>query len=89
VWAGLLTYPEGGAYSGGLLRWDRGALRAATFDVPEIVFSLLRHDGTVFAGTTNGIWAVERDGLRRWVLEPEPDGRMMFHAAGPLPFPLE
>jgi hypothetical protein len=54
VWAGLVRYPEGATQSGGLIRYSFSTRRVIKYEVSDIVLTMLRHNGALFIGTSNG-----------------------------------
>jgi len=55
LWIGLIRYPEGMPYGGGLLRYDRKSGKIRKYPVAEIIKCIYKVGDTIFIGTANGI----------------------------------
>ena len=71
VWAGLIRRPEGGVYSGGLLRFEPVSGEAYKYEIPEVVLAIERWKDNLFLGTNNGLYRLrDNDKWQRFVIEP-------------------
>lgn len=87
---GLVRHPEGGSYSGGLLRLDTSTGNAKVYEVKEIILLITPvgagQQAALALGTTNGIYVISilrDDQVERYVIEPELDGSLKIIAAPP------
>ncbi|MHC9544490.1 MAG: hypothetical protein AB9903_33660 [Vulcanimicrobiota bacterium] len=55
LWIGLIRYPEGMPYGGGLLRYDRKTGKITKYPVAKIINCIHRVGDTIFIGTSNSI----------------------------------
>ncbi|MCZ6753426.1 MAG: hypothetical protein O7E51_16565 [Acidobacteria bacterium] len=85
VWVGLIRDPEGGDYSGGLLRYELATGSTQKYELKEIVLSILPFGpfGDVYVGTTNGIYVLHNGQFQRYVMEPDLSGEFRVIAASP------
>ena len=74
VWVGRIRHPEGSAFSGGLLRYERDSGGAEEFDIGEVIFQMKRWQGSLYLATANGLYILQDDRLTRYVFEPTLDG---------------
>jgi len=82
VWVGLVRQPEGGAYSGGLLRYEPETGSAQKYELGEIVLAIYPFSPAyVFLGTTNGIYLLRNGSFRRYVIEPDLNGAFQVISA--------
>ena len=71
VWAGLTRRPEGGVYSGGLLRFEPASGEAHKYEIPEVILAIERWKDNLFLGTNNGLYRLrDNDKWQRFVIEP-------------------
>jgi hypothetical protein len=75
VWAGLVRYPEGATQSGGLIRYSFSTRRVIKYEIPDIVLTMLRHNGALFIGTSNGLYVLRDIHLTRFRFEPDLAGQ--------------
>jgi hypothetical protein len=78
VWIALVGYPEGEAYAGGLLRYDRTTGRSRKYPTAEVVQRMLRWKDGLYLGTSNGAYRIRRDTLTRYRVEPDINNRFMI-----------
>jgi len=50
VWAGLARYPEGAAWSGGLISYNLSTRNVTRYDIPDIALTMLRRNDALFIG---------------------------------------
>src|SRR5262249_2131613 len=65
VWIGLVRYPEGETVSGGLIRYDFSTRKVTRYRVPDIPFTILRQNDSLFIGTSNGLYILHDNNLIR------------------------
>lgn len=75
VWVGLVRYPEGGTYSGGLVRLDRQTLSAQSYLIADVITDIVREQGDLLVATANGIYCLRNGQLNRYTVEPVSGGR--------------
>lgn len=61
IWLALEHRGEYGNYPGGLARWDRNLQTARKWEMPSIATSIVRADGGIYLGLTDGIAALRGD----------------------------
>jgi hypothetical protein len=75
VWLGLMAQPEGAAYAGGLLRYDRNTRAMRRIDVPGIIHVIRRVGPSLYLATDKGLYIYTGEGLKHVDFLPDPDGR--------------
>jgi hypothetical protein len=83
VWVGLVRHPEGGVYSGGLLRLDRQTFFPRGYPIPDVITEIARGPGGLWVATANGIYCLQDEELRRYTVEPVGSGRYRLVARMP------
>jgi hypothetical protein len=79
AWIGLVGYPEGAAYSGGLLQYDLKSGVSGKFSADEIARQIVRWKDRLLVGTTNGAYEIWNDILlARYRVEPNIDNRFII-----------
>jgi hypothetical protein len=77
VWVGLVNHGEGPDVSGGLLGYDRKTHRSEIRKVPGVILRIAHVGGTLFLGTTRGLYVL-RNGATTWFhMEPDVNGRLV------------
>ncbi len=74
VWLGLLQYPEGPAYPGGLLRWDRNTQAVQRWPETPVITGIVRQGERLYMATHEGAAIFENGELIRYVLDVDRDG---------------
>src|SRR5262245_7023959 len=75
LWASLVSHPEGADRSGGLLRQNLKSGITRKYRVDEIIFRIERVPDGLYMSTSNGIYVLKNDRLRRYLVEPDIDGK--------------
>lgn len=83
VWAGLVRYPEGAPYSGGLVKLDKQTLSTQGYLIPDVITDIVRGQGELLVATANGIYCQRNGQLNRYTVEPGPGGRSRVLAGMP------
>ena len=60
VWISLMRQPEGSAYGGGLLRFDKATGEVQKFPVPGYISTISRVGAVVYLGTENGVYTLDQ-----------------------------
>jgi hypothetical protein len=76
IWAARVAHPEGADHSGGLLEYNRTSQRATVHPVSDVITSIARAEGALFAGTTHGVYLFREGARLRYRMEPDIEGRM-------------
>jgi hypothetical protein len=74
VWLGLMRQPEGAAYSGGLLRYDRDTRSMRRFNIPAIIHVIRRVGASLWLATDDGLYVHGGNGITHIDFVPEVDG---------------
>lgn len=77
IWAGLVHHGEGRDQSGGLLHHDRVTGRTVVHRVSDVVHTLVNVNGTLFAGTDRGVYAIRGSAITRYRIEPDIGGNFV------------
>jgi hypothetical protein len=77
LWLGLVVYPEGAPRGAGVLRYDRRTGATRRYALPEVVTALLPWDGTVYAGTGDGLYRLRGERFVPLPLGFDPRGRVV------------
>jgi hypothetical protein len=78
AWIGLVGYPEGEPYPGGLIRYDFKSGTSQRFPTQEVVYQVVRWKDRIYLGTKNGAYQVRGTTLtRRYRVEPNIDNRFI------------
>lgn len=56
IWLGLVGYPEGAAYSGGLAKYNIKSGKTIKYAVPEIINTIYKFDEKLYLGTSDGVY---------------------------------
>ncbi|HYF38409.1 MAG TPA: hypothetical protein VD930_01890, partial [Gemmatimonadales bacterium] len=77
AWIGLVGYPEGEDYSGGLIRYDFKSGTSRKVAIDEVIHNLVHLNDRLYVATKNGAYVLQggRVAKRYWV---EPDGENRF-----------
>ena len=75
LWIGLIRYPEGMPYGGGLLRYDTKSGEIRKYPVLEIINCIHRVGDTIFIGTGNGISILRNDRMAEFEYGYDINGR--------------
>ena len=79
VWVGLVMYPEGADFPGGLVRRDFKSGATRQFLIEEVVLNIVRWKDRVYAATTNGAYRLDDGGpITRYRVEPNIDNRFIL-----------
>jgi hypothetical protein len=71
AWIGLVGYPEGEAYAGGLIRYDFDSRTSRKFPTEEVIHRIVRWKDRVYVATKNGAYQVSGTTLtKRYRVEP-------------------
>ncbi len=74
-WVGLTRRPEGSVTPAGLARITRQSAKVTKYDVPAIIRRIVRWNRSIYMGTSDGIFVLNRDGLEHVIFEPDLNGR--------------
>jgi len=74
VWAGLVNHPEGADHSGGLLRHNLKSGITRKYRIDEIIYRIERTPDGLYMSTSNGVYVLKNERLRRYLVEPDIDG---------------
>lgn len=84
VWIGLVGYPEGAPYPGGLLRYDLKSRKSRKFPTQEVVSQIVRWKDRVYVSTTNGAYQIHAGTLTaRYRVEPDINNRFVIVSERP------
>ncbi len=75
LWAALVGHPEGADYSGGLLRYDLKSGTTKKYPVTDVISRVIRWRDALYVTTSNGIYTLKDDQLRRYRVEPDINGK--------------
>jgi hypothetical protein len=75
LWAALVGHPEGADYSGGLLRYDLKTGTTKKYPVTDVISRVIRWRDDLYVSTSNGIYTLKDDQLRRYRVEPDINGK--------------
>lgn len=78
VWVGLVGYPEGEAYAGGLVRYDLKSGKSRKFPTEEVISRILRWNDRLYAATLNGAYRLRGETLTRYRVEPNINNRFVI-----------
>jgi hypothetical protein len=70
LWVGLMRRPEGASYGTGLLRYNTRTGAIAKYAVPDYIYTIDRLGGTLYCGTSHGLYTVRDDKLTQLRFEP-------------------
>lgn len=76
LWIGLMRQPEGAAYGGGLLRYNRKTGAVAKFPIPDVVNTIDRAGDAIYCGTSNGLYWIRGGAIRHLFFEPDARGKL-------------
>ena len=85
IWLGLVNRPEGADRAGGVARYDREGAVFTHYDIPAVVRQVRRFGDTLFVATDDGVYALNRDGLRHIALDFNVEGRYVVEVSEPEP----
>jgi hypothetical protein len=85
LWVGLMRQPEGAAYGGGLLRYDRRTGATAKYEIPDYIYTIDRVGDTIYCGTENGLYSIRGSEITHLSFEPDVAGRVVGVRAGQKP----
>ncbi|HEX2250635.1 MAG TPA: hypothetical protein VHH32_09815 [Gemmatimonadales bacterium] len=79
AWMGLVRYPEGEPYGGGLLRYDFRSRTTQKYPTEELVYQIVRWKDRLYVATKNGAYLVQDNRLvKRYRVEPDIDNRFII-----------
>ena len=79
AWIGLVAYPEGEAYPGGLIRYEFESGTSRKFPTEEVVHRIVRWNDRVYVATKNGAYLVQENRLvKRYRVEPDIDNQFII-----------
>jgi hypothetical protein len=79
AWIGLVGYPEGEDYGGGLIRYDFKSRASRKFPTEEVIYQIVRWKDRVYVATKNGAYLVQGNRLaKRYRVEPNIDNRFII-----------
>jgi hypothetical protein len=76
LWIGLMRRPEGAAFSGGLLRFNRRTGAVAKFDIPDYIHTIDRLGDAIYCGTSNGLYRLRGGEITQMRFEPDARGKL-------------
>jgi hypothetical protein len=80
IWVGLMRQPEGSAYSGGLLRYNRITGAVMTWRVPDYIYTIDRVGDAIYCGTSEGLYILRAGAITHLRFEPDRDGKLTMIA---------
>jgi hypothetical protein len=84
AWIGLLGYPEGEEYGGGLIRYDFKSRTSRKFPTEEVIGRIIRWKDRIYLQTTNGGYQIRGNAVvRRYRVEPNIDHRFIIVTEDP------
>lgn len=75
IWLGLASYGEGRTAAGGLLRYEPPTGAVRRYPIPQVITAIHRLGNSLYLGTSNGIFILKGDTLRRLVFEIDVNGK--------------
>jgi hypothetical protein len=76
AWIGLVGYPEGEPYTGGLIRYEFRSRTTRKFAIEEVIHQIVRWQDRLYVATKNGAYLVQGGRLvKRYRVEPNIDNR--------------
>lgn len=76
IWLALFHRGEWGDSGGGLLRWDRASEAVQKYPLTPIVNAMVRHEGKLLLGTTDGVAIFEDDLFREFFVNYTLTGKL-------------
>ncbi len=80
LWIGLMRRPEGCPYGAGLLRYNQRTAAVRTYPVSDLIHSIESLGGTLYAGTSDGVYMLRGEQLTHLRFEPDASGRFVMVA---------
>ena len=71
-----MRQPEGAAYSGGLLRYNRKTGAVARFAIPDVINTIDRVGDAIYCGTSNGLYMIRGGTIAHMHFEPDASGKL-------------
>jgi len=85
VWFGLVRHSDGADVPGGLLQFDPVTGETKKYALNEVILTIRRWQDSLFLGTSNGLYVLQYNQLRHYVMELEPDGKTFAYREENLP----
>ena len=75
VWAGLARYPEGAAWSGGLISYNLSTGNVTRYDIPTSRSQCFAETTHCSSAPSNGLYILRNNRMTRFRFEPDLDGK--------------
>jgi hypothetical protein len=80
LWIGLMRRPEGSNYGAGLLRYDTQTDGVTKYAVADYIHTIDVLDGTVYCGTSHGLYTIRDGKVTQLRFEPNENGKLAMVA---------